>query len=130
MNIQEYENKKQEFGIEGTGIDTTTKEDRTWKDKVTQQPTFTIPAGSKVHVDFSPKVNSANIFITYKGETKISRTVQGNHWLKGIAKPPTLNTLEKRMFDGISRSVTGKKVEADGYSYDGSPSWELVLGFI
>ena len=130
MNIQDYEDKKQEYGIEGTGINTSTKEDRTWTDKVTKQITFTIPAGSKVHIDFSPKIIPSQIFITFNGEVKLSRTAYASKWIKGIRKPPTMKTLEKRMFDGISRSVTGKKIEADGYSYDGSPSWELALGFI
>jgi hypothetical protein len=130
MNIQDFDSKRAGFGIEGTGIDTSTRIDRTWKDKVTQQITFTIPAGSKVHVDFSPKKFPGSIFITYRDETKISKTILGNKWLKGIRKPPTIKTLEKRMFDGISRSVTGRKVEADGHSYDGSPSWELCLTLI
>jgi hypothetical protein len=130
MNIQDFDSRRAEYGIQGTGINTSTKIDRAWHDIVTGRLTFEIPAGSKIHVDFSPKKSPGNIFITYKGDTKISQTATASKWIKGIAKCPTQRTLEKRMFDGISRSVTGRKVEADGYSYDGSPSWELVLGFI
>ncbi len=45
-------------------------------------------------------------------------------------KPPTMKTLEKYSFDGISKSVTGKRCEPDGHSEDGAPSWLLVLGMI
>lgn len=45
-------------------------------------------------------------------------------------KPPTMKTLEKYSFDGISKSVTGKRCEPDGHSEDGAPSWLLALGMI
>jgi len=130
MNITEFETKKQSLGVEGTGVDVTTTKDQNWTDKVTKQLTFTIPAGSKVHVDFMPKTNAARIWVTFNGETKLARTAGAHTWLTGFRKPPTLRTLERRAWDGISKSVTGKKVEADGYSYDGSPAWEMVLGII
>lgn len=44
--------------------------------------------------------------------------------------PPSMKTLQKYSFDGIAKSVTGKKCEPDGYSDDGAPSWLLVLGMI
>lgn len=45
-------------------------------------------------------------------------------------KEPSLKKLEKWSLDGICESVTGKRVETDGYGPDGSPSWFLVMGMI
>ncbi len=42
-------------------------------------------------------------------------------------KEPSLRTLEKWSSDGIAKSVTGHRVEPDGYGPDGSPSWLLVM---
>lgn len=130
MNITEFQNKRTELEIEGTGIDTTVTKDREWNHKVTKQVTFTIPAGSRVHIDFSPKKYPSQMFITIGDTVKVSRLTHAHKWIKGISKPPTIKTLERRAWNGISKSVTGKKVEADGYSYDGSPAWEMVLGII
>lgn len=44
-------------------------------------------------------------------------------------KVPSMRTLTQ-MGEGLSKSVTGKTVEPDGYGPDGSPSWLLVLGMI
>ena len=46
-----------------------------------------------------------------------------------FTKVPSMSSLS-RMADGLSKSVTGKTVEPDGYGPDGSPSWLLVLGMI
>lgn len=45
-------------------------------------------------------------------------------------KTPSLRTLEKAMDEGICPSVTGARVEPDGYGPDGSPSWLIALGLI
>jgi hypothetical protein len=45
-------------------------------------------------------------------------------------KTPSVNTLERWSFDGVAKSVTGKRCEPDGHGDDGSPSWLLVLGMI
>ena len=127
MNITEF--NKEKYGIEGTGITSTTKREINWKDKTTNAITWTIPANAKVHLDFSSKFSS-RVFVTYNGETKISRLITAHTKFTGISKPPTLRTLENRCNDGVSKSVTGKKVEPDGYGYEGSPSWELVIGII
>jgi hypothetical protein len=49
---------------------------------------------------------------------------------KPFRKPPSIRQLWKESDDGVSTSVTGKRVEPDGYGSDGSPSWMLVLGLI
>jgi hypothetical protein len=51
-------------------------------------------------------------------------------YFSGCAKPPSLATLRKWMNDGVAKSVTGQRVEPDGYGADGSPSWLLALGLI
>ncbi len=43
---------------------------------------------------------------------------------------PDDNTLQRWMFDGVVRSITGETVEPDGYGPDGAPSWLLALGLI
>lgn len=45
-------------------------------------------------------------------------------------KQPTNASLEKWVDDCIAKSVSGKKVETDGWASDGSPSWLLALGLI
>jgi len=132
MNITEYQNKKDELGIKGIGVTVTTKIDRIWRNKTTNEVVFTIPAGSKVHVDFSPQKHSNRIFIFHPitGEVKISQTINAHNWLTGISKPPTLKTLEKWSMNGVAKSVTGAKVEPDGFGPDGSPSWLLACSLI
>ena len=62
---------------------------------------------------------------------KISFLLSGA-WQKlhGFPKPPSMNTLEKWSEEGVAKSVDGHRVEPDGYSPDGSPSWMLVMGLI
>lgn len=50
--------------------------------------------------------------------------------LKGFPKPPSFNTMEKWISDGVAMSIDGKRVEPDGFSSSGSPSWLLALGLI
>lgn len=130
MTKQQFETNKKSYGIEGTGIDVTSTKDRSWTNKTTGQVTLTIPAGSKIHIDFAPRETPGTMFIHFNGEVKLARTASGPLFYTGFTKQPTLRTLEKWGWDGIARSVTGKKVEEDGYGPDGSPSWTLVCGMI
>lgn len=88
MTLTDYNNKRSVFGIEGNGINTTTKKDRIWTNKTTGAIAFTITAGSKVHVDFSPKMHPGSIFVTIGDQVKISKTSFAHNWIKGISKPP------------------------------------------
>lgn len=128
MNINQFDKVK--FGIEGTGMDTITTAERKWTDKQTQRVMFSIPAGSRVHVDFSPKTHSGQFWITFGDEVKTGLVANGHKWLNGFRKPPTLKTLEKQESNGIVNTCTGHRVEPDGYGSDGSPSWLLVIGLI
>ena len=53
-----------------------------------------------------------------------------HRYLKGYAKPPTMNKLEKMMSDAVATTVTGQRTEPDGTGSDGSPSWLLAMGLI
>jgi hypothetical protein len=128
MNLIDFDKAK--YGIEGTGIDCHTKKQLTWSDKVTKEIVFTIPAGERIHIWFSPKMYPSKLFIQYTDEVKISRATNGHNCYTGLTKPPTIRTLQKRSFDGISKSIVNEKVESDGWGPSGAPSWELILGFI
>jgi hypothetical protein len=141
MTIQEFEAKREEFKIQGTGVLATVKKDKVWKSKTTGQITVVIPAGAKVHVYFSPDKYRETIFTKYGDIVKISNTVHAHEWLTKFKKKPSIKTLQKRMFgspsvsdyskwDCASRSVINEKVEPDGHGPSGAPSWELVLGLI
>ena len=130
MNITEFNSKRTDLGIEGTGIDVTIKKDIVYRHKVTKEITYTIPAGTRCHVDFSPRKHSSTLFITHGDEVKMTRTVYAHAVMTGITKQPALQTMERRISSGIDKSVTGKTVECDGWGPDGSPSWTLVAGVI
>lgn len=45
-------------------------------------------------------------------------------------KIPGLRTMMAWNADGIAKSISGKKVEPDGYDPEGYPSWLLAMGYI
>jgi len=62
---------------------------------------------------------------------RMSLLVEGAHRsLSGFPKPPGLATLERWSTDGVARSVDGQRVEPDGFSVGGAPSWVLVSGLV
>jgi hypothetical protein len=128
MNITEF-TKNDKYKTVGTGVQTTTKTDKNFVDKVTKEVVFTIPAHSKVNVLF-PENSHGRIYVVYNNEVKIARVVNAHRWLNKFAKAPTLRTLEKRSNNGISKTITGFICEPDGTGPDGSPSWELAIGII
>lgn len=73
---------------------------------------------------------------TEKGTTYLEvSNLDGSHAFKTLRfssffKAPSLATMEKWSFDGIAKSVSGHRVEPDGFGPDGSPSWLLVIGVI
>lgn len=130
MTHDEFTLKQKDLGIEGTGINARVKHDIVYKSKITKQITATIPKGVTVKIYFSPKVYPSKYFLVYDNFIGSGQVSFANKKLSGINKPPTLSTLERRNSSGISKSVTGKIVEPDGFGPDGSPSWELVMGII
>jgi hypothetical protein len=94
-----------------------------------------IPAGTElqihfsalpgwVYFDFGGKVRALGI---YHADVVALRA---DNTLSGFTKPPSLKTMEKWSNDGVAKSVTGHRVEPDGFGPDGSPSWMLALGII
>lgn len=62
---------------------------------------------------------------------KMSLLVEGAYAkLSGFPKPPSLATMMRWSDEGVSRSVDGQRVEPDGFSSGGAPSWILVSGAI
>jgi len=50
--------------------------------------------------------------------------------IAGFPTPPSLKTMEKWSNDGAAKSIDGARVEPDGFSPSGAPSWMLVVGVI
>jgi len=123
MNVTEYNTLKTELGIIGSGICSKTKKQLNWKDG-----TFT-PTDILVHLDFSEKTPS-RVFVIDGDRVYKTKLVNAHSKFTGINKPPTMKTLQKYSWDGIAKTVTGKKTEPDGYGPDGSPSWMLVMEII
>jgi hypothetical protein len=48
----------------------------------------------------------------------------------GMPKPPSIRQMEKWMDSGVAKAVDGSRVEPDGFSPKGAPSWLLALGMI
>jgi len=125
MTAYDFNNLRGSIGIEGTGIDSTTKQEIKWRDGTVT------PAGTKVHIDFSPKSAQSTLMYVHVGD-KVYKTniIAGHRKYTGLSKPPSGKLLERFSSDCVAKSVTGKRVEPDGYGPDGSPSWLLVLGYI
>lgn len=66
---------------------------------------------------------------TNDGRKLSTRDERAYKILKGFPKPPSIRTMEKWMDDGVARAVDGARVEPDGVSPDGAPSWISVIGF-
>jgi hypothetical protein len=121
MNVTEFNSKRTELGIEGTGIDSRTKVDINWKDGTKT------PANTPVHIWFSPKQASSRMYVEIGSEVRVTRI---NQKYTGINKQPGIKTLEKYSWEGIAKTVVGEKVEPDGFGPTGAPSWLLVLSII
>ena len=91
-----------------------------------------VPVGTYLTLYFSEKVPS-RIYFDYEGHLRCTRTANASKTFAGggFIKQPSTRTMEKWEWDGgFCKTVTGLKTEPDGWGYDGSPSWMLVLGLI
>jgi hypothetical protein len=59
-----------------------------------------------------------------------SRLINEGYVLHKEVTIPTLRTLEKWSMDGVAKTLLGQRIEPDGHSADGCPSWLIYLGFI
>lgn len=90
----------------------------------------TIPVGYNLQVHFS-KTKPSRLYFEYAGALRSLTVVNAHKYITGIAKPPSVATLQKWEWDsGICKTPTGRKTEPDGYGDDDSPSWMLVMGVI
>lgn len=67
---------------------------------------------------------------TEDGRTISTRAYIAHTKLTGFKQPPSERTLEKWVADSVVSSITGQRVEPDGYDKYGFPSWLLVIGLI
>ena len=110
---------------------TTTKIDFTSKKGVT------IKAGEKVEIRFDvkgkdPIRDDVHPFLPrfVSLNTPDGRRVVTARLKSAGLKLPSQRKLETWSWDSVAKSAFGTDVEPDGWSYDGSPSWLLVLGLI
>ena len=93
-----------------------------------------IPAGTKLEIFFSEKNHAKAVFIhdgIRRGllVSNLHATVKATNGVK-FNKCPSLARLAKMNDDCVCTTVTGHRVEPDGFGPDGSPSWLLVMGVI
>ena len=114
------------YKVVGKGIKVLTK-----RDLVFRKGDLKIPKNTELTVFFN-ETNPSRIVFEHNGNTcavkveKAFDTFVGH----GFKKMPSMKALERMTNDGIVTTVTGERVEPDGYGSDGSPSWLLVLGVI
>lgn len=93
-----------------------------------------IPAGTKLEIQFDSNLTSRVSFI-HNGVTRkllvsgLHASVKSTNGVK-FNKCPSLARLAKMNDDCVCTTVTGHRVEPDGFGPDGSPSWLLVMGVI
>ena len=102
----------------------------TLKKKLSLKDGTVIEAGEKGTLRFNEQTpRQAVVDFDVRPNTKLGCRLLGDYFGRPFMKEPSMKALEN-MGDGIAKSVTGKKVEPDGYGPDGSPSWLLALGMI
>lgn len=97
-------------------------------------PSVSIPAGTKLEIRFDEELHS-RVSFTYAGMNRrlmVSNLHASVKALNGVKfrKMPSIGQLEKMSNDGVCTTVTGHRVEPDGFGPDGSASWLLVAGVI
>ena len=102
----------------------------TLKKKLSLKDGTVIEAGEKGTLRFNEQTpRQAVVDFDVRPNTRLGTRLLGDYFGRPFMKEPSMSALEN-MGDGIAKSVTGKKVEPDGYGPDGSPSWLLALGYI
>ena len=102
----------------------------TLKKKISLKDGTVIEEGEKGTLRFNEQTpRQAVVDFDVRPNTKLGCRLLGDYFGRPFMKEPSMKALEN-MGDGIAKSVTGKKVEPDGYGPDGSPSWLLALGYI
>lgn len=102
----------------------------TMKKQMVSQKGTTINAGESVDVTKHPNRDSYIRVKTSDGRAIVCMAYSAHEKLTGFKSPPSMKTLEKWVSDSVAKSITGKRVEPDGYDTHGFPSWLLVIGLI
>ena len=91
-----------------------------------------IPVGTNLTVTFIAGQTVAELTGGSAGAVPVSLKLRCSSLPRYFSrfKEPSLKTMEKWSFDGVAKSMLGKRVEPDGYDEEGSPSWMLVAGII
>ena len=100
------------------------------KRMATREDRVVIEEGEIVEAVVHPEQDNLVRIKTEDGRTISTRAMMAHSRLTGFKQPPTMKTLERWVEDGIAQSITGKRVEPDGYDQYGFPSWLLVMGLI
>lgn len=107
------------------------------KKSLTSKKGVVINEGETVEVRFDVRgkdtIREHNEFLPYyvSLNTEDGRRIVVPIKLKSLGlKLPGQRKLQRWSFDSVAKSVFGTRVEPDGWSYDGSPSWLLALGLI
>lgn len=87
----------------------------------------TYKAGEMVEITPNKELNRACLKFKDSDKQYRLRYSSLHLYFKGFKKMPTMKTIEKQFFDGVTTTPTGKKVELDGYDSDGFPSWFIIL---
>ena len=85
-----------------------------------------IPAGTRGDGQFCNRTHGRPFMVVTPVGFASFRTMRFTTFFKR----PRMVTLARWSFDGIAKTVTGKRCEPDGYGSDGSPSWLLALDMI
>lgn len=102
----------------------------TLKKKISLKDGTVIEAGTRGTLRFNEQSpRQAIVDFDTRPNTKLGVANLFDYFGRPFMKVPSMSSLS-RMADGLSKSVTGKTVEPDGYGPDGSPSWLLILGMI
>lgn len=87
--------------------------------------------GSKVNVvEYKDRYPYAVVVEDDSGQRVNIPPVAGHKYLRGFPKPPSMSTLMKWEEDGVAKALDGARVEPDGTSRNGAPSWLIALGMI
>ena len=89
-------------------------------------------AGDGLEVDeyINKGIGHAVRLVTRDGRAVVLPVSLAHKIVSGFPKPPSVGTMTRWVENGVARSVDGQRVEPDGYSRNGAPSWLLAMGMI
>lgn len=129
LQMQVYRDMKAK-GFRAASVKTAGGIPVTLKKNITLKDGTVIEAGTRGSLRFNEQVpRQVIVDFDTRPNTKLGVANLFDYFGRPFMKVPSMSSLS-RMADGLSKSVTGKTVEPDGYGPDGSPSWLLILGMV